>query len=105
MSTQQENSADPGNVRAIAARYKAASASASTQQLANAMALLQKSAAGAVFPREATSNDTPVPAAAKEKRPRTCASNELAVLSQRRGPFRTSEKEASRRYAGAKSFI
>ncbi|KUP92399.1 hypothetical protein [Tritonibacter horizontis] len=104
MSTQQENQAELANVPDIAARYRAASSSASTQQLANAMALLQKSAAGAVFPREATSDDAPAPDVPSKKMARTCASNELAFMS-RRSPFRTSEREASRRYAGAKTVI
>ncbi|TNJ42048.1 hypothetical protein [Phaeobacter sp. B1627] len=104
MSTPRNDPEEIANLPSVAARYKAASNTASSQQLARAMAQLQKSAAGAVFPREVRPNDQPAPKPSLPKAAKTRESAELAVMT-RRGHFGASEREASRRYAGAKAII
>ncbi|OIQ30577.1 MAG: hypothetical protein BM562_09555 [Alphaproteobacteria bacterium MedPE-SWcel] len=101
MSTPREDQEQIANLPSVAARYKAASNRASSQQLARAMEQLQKSAAGAVFPREVSPKDQPVPTPSQ---PKKCDSVELAVMARGKR-FGASEREASRRYAGAKAII
>ncbi|NIZ13427.1 hypothetical protein [Phaeobacter sp. HF9A] len=105
MATLQEEQTPVVSLPALAERYKAASLSASRQQLADAMAQLQKTAAAAVFPRAASADDSPTEAPLPPKRKQMAyGSVELAMMSKH-SMHRTSEREASRLYAGAKTII
>ncbi|MFP3381991.1 MULTISPECIES: hypothetical protein [Tritonibacter] len=104
MPYQEADPSGRSELPEVAARYKAAVTPATTQQLAKAMAQLQKSAAGAVFPREATKKDTPVVLPSTAGRRQGGDNVEYALLARHKLQ-QTSEREASRRYAGAKTII
>jgi len=104
MSSRKEDPARTSPVPTVAAQDTSAGTSASTRQLARAMAQLQKSAANAVFPRQVTSNDLPDPNTPNAVRPVRYGSVELTLMS-RSGHHRTTGREASRLYTGAKAFF
>ncbi len=101
MTTHQDE--PQHSLPSIAARYQKAALSPSTQQLAQALAMLQRSAAGAIFPREAKEEDLPAPPLVITSLRQASDTFEQALLARRRR--QTTEREASRLYAGARPFI
>ncbi len=104
MSTDQDEPTKPAPLPAASEAYRKVAGPIGSQQLAQAMALLQKSAARAVFPREANAEDLKTETVVMSRLPMVPSALESAVLASQR-PHRTTEKEASRLYAGARPYI
>lgn len=104
MSTPQDEAPNLPNLPTVAAEYRRAAGNASTQQLAQAMALLQRSAARATFPRDAAIEDMPDDQIVMSRLPAVPTALESAVLASRHQQKKT-EREASRLYAVARPFI
>lgn len=104
MSTPEDEAPKLPNLPTVAAEYRRAAGNATTRQLAQAMAMLQRSAARATYPREATIDDLTEDQIVMSRLPAIPTALESAVLASRHQQQKT-EREASRLYAVARPFI